>query len=100
MTDTQNWRNTDPATSLAAGVSASQTFRTEHQRKIYAVIAASVLPVSAEQIADALGWDSHVPVNRRLSELVDAKLITVVDSNYRNRKSGKAAQRYTAITQP
>lgn len=89
----QNWRTTDPHTSKEAGVFAAFTFRSEHQILIFGVIKSASSPVSAEQIADALGWESHVPVNRRLSELRDGGVIREVDSDYRNR-SGRSALRW------
>jgi predicted ArsR family transcriptional regulator len=89
----QNWRTSDPQTSREAGLAAAR-FCGEHQRLIYSVLKASAQPMAAEQIADELGWTSHVPVNRRLSELEDGGMIRAVDSNYHNRQSGRAARRF------
>ncbi len=95
MTDkmTQNWRNTDPATSKEAGQYAEKVFTKNHRALILQIIQDSERPLSAEEIARELGWINHVPVNRRLSELKNKGHIKVVDAEYRN-ISGRRAERY------
>jgi predicted ArsR family transcriptional regulator len=88
----QNHRNGDPETSKEAGVAAAE-FSRSHHRDIHDTICAARRPMAAEEIADYLGWSSHVSVCRRLPELVDAGLITPVNVGYRNR-SGRHALSY------
>lgn len=104
MTDTplldwsppQNWRHGDPDTSRLAGESASE-FASRHRRLILWAIKRAGRPVAAKEIANILGWESHVPVNRRLSELVDVGEIAPTDDRYTN-PSGRTAVRYRMKT--
>lgn len=89
----QNFRSSDPCTSIAAG-EAALCFASTDQALIYGVLKRFARPLAAEQISDELGWNDHVRVNRRLSELRDAGLIYAADAAYRNRRSGRAAQRW------
>lgn len=88
----QRYRTSDPETSRMAARD-SESFVSGQRKEIYDVLKASSVPLAAEDIADALGLDSHVPVNRRLSEIVDAGLIEPVDKLHKNR-SGSMARRY------
>lgn len=90
----QSWRSTDPHTSMEAGVAADR-FKSEHHALILVVLKSSSSPLAAEQISDELGWNDHVRVCRRLSELRDAGLIRLVDAKYKNRRSGRSAQRWS-----
>ena len=93
----QNFRNSDPHTSIAAGEAALR-FKTGDQALIYGVLKSSAVPLAAEQISDELGWDDHVRVNRRLPELRDAGLIRVTKGRrvHKNR-SGRWAQRWETV---
>lgn len=88
----QNFRSSDPCTSIAAGEAANR-FKGQQHVDILRVLRSAIKPMAAEEIGDELGLD-HVQICRRLSELRDAGLIYAADAAYRNRRSGRAAQRW------
>lgn len=84
----QNFRAGDPETSRDAG-EAAKRFVSGHRLDIYNTLAASPVPLAAEQIADILGME-HVQINRRLPELCDAGMIEPTDDRHTNRSGAKA----------
>lgn len=90
------YRRDDPDTSRDAAVTAAGTVRARHQALIVSVLKSVGRPLAAEEIADRGGFESHVPVNRRLPELVRDGLVERTDEKHRNR-SGSEAYRYRAL---
>jgi response regulator of citrate/malate metabolism len=91
-TPVQTWRNGDPETSLEAGV-AAESFVSEHHAAIILTLKSTGRAMAAEEIADFIGWSSHVTANRRLAELADSGIIVRTEERHKNR-SGRSAFRY------
>lgn len=90
-----NYRARDPVTSAEAGEHARKFIGAHHQA-IMGALRAAGRPMAPEEIADALGWPSHVAANRRTTELERAGLIAVADQYHVNR-SGRRARRYRLV---
>lgn len=85
-------RTSDPITSHEAAAEAG-SLANHDCAAIWRVLRDSAEPLAAEQISDHLGWNNHVRVNRRLSELVDGGFIVASGEMHKN-KSGRRAQKY------
>ncbi len=88
-------RRADPSTSHESANHAGK-FAGKHCAEILSLLRDFKFPMAAEEIADALGWASHVQANRRLPELVDAGLIIRTEERHTNR-SGRSAFKYRAV---
>lgn len=88
-------RRRDPATSHESANHAAK-FAGKHCADIVATLRAAGRAMACEEIADALGWASHVTANRRMSECVDAGLIARTEERHTNR-SGRQAFKYRAV---
>lgn len=88
-----NYRQRDPETSREAGENARAFSGRQHQQ-IINVLIKSCRPLAPEEIANALGWSSHVPANRRTSELERLGKIEVAPNDFHINASGRRARRY------
>ena len=104
----QNWRDSDPKTSKAAGISA-QRFTADHHQIILSVLRRAGQPLAAEQISDAIGFGFQrgtyslvidtIQVCKRLAELLEGGAIERTAEQHKNR-SGRCAFRVRIKRQP
>jgi hypothetical protein len=103
MTDLLEWaeraRYSDPITSKEAAHEA-RAFAGKQQGQIIEALRKACRPLAPEEIANALGWASHVPANRRTSELEKLGQIEVAPGDFHINASGRRARRYRLKVQP
>lgn len=86
-------RRSDPITSHEAAKHA-EAFAGAHHQAILKAMREASRPLSAKEIADALGWPTHHAANRRTTELERGGLIEVAEGDFYINPSGRKARRY------